>query len=383
MRHKVGVRILLDSYVAGNFGDDLLISLLSRRYPEHDFYVMCNEAYLPRFGSMNNIHAVGEISSQKYSVQRRVIDKIRLIFGRPRMGFSRLLERRGFDLYLLFGGSLFIEGHSLTARGRRGEIRTGIRNTRVSGIMNCNFGPYASTSFLKSYMGIFRTMDFLSFRESGSYALFEDIEGASYGADISLDGYAEFESDVRTIHGPSVDSSVMSIFPVSLRRRAALASQEQGYLDAIEGLARRYLADRARSVVISPCCVAEGDLDACRQLSQRLSDCKARVRVEVPQTVPEFISQISRSEVVVGSRFHSVCVALATGVPVYVLSYSRKIDNMLADIGIDENCIDIKDLGDVGFESFKTTVSTTSARKMMSAAKIQFERFESALALLY
>lgn len=380
--NQVGRSILLDSYLASNFGDDLLISLLCRRYPDNDFYLMCEESYLTRLGGLANIHAVGEMSPDRASLANRFVDKMRLSVGFPRSRFSRLFKARTFDLYLLFGGSLFIEGDRILDRGRRAELQLAVKRSRAAGIMNCNFGPYNSQAYLEAYRKVLGQMDFLSFRDSKSYDLFRDMENCVYGADLSLSLAGEPELQLTSpVDDASRGSRTMSIFPVLLTGRSGLAKYDKAYFDTIEELARGFLVEKDTQVVLIPCCEAEGDVEACERLCERLAD-SGRVEVLYSADVERIIRQIQESDILIASRFHSVCVGIANNIPVYVLSYSKKIDNMLSDLGISGRCVDIDTMDVKDADEIEATVTSPAAHERMATAEKQFEKLESALRLL-
>lgn len=376
----MGHRILLDSYLEANFGDDLLISVLCKRYPAHEFFLMCDEGYLERFGDLPNLHAVGPVSSPRASLLNRVRDKARLLLGLPRKKFGDLIGSSSFDMYLLFGGSLFIERKSITERGRRAELRSAARTARVSGIMNCSFGPYTSDGFLNSYREVLAHMDFLSFRDAASFELFRDLSVAAYGADLSL-SLAENPAKSTDPLGRR-DNTLMAIFPVLLTPRGALSEYEEQYSRVVEDLARRHLEDPRKQVVLVPSCVSEGDVTACRNLASRLEDHSSQVCVLSPDSLTDVLDVLERAAVIIGSRFHSICLGIARGIPTYALSYSNKIDNMLADLGLDDHCVDIKDLGSVRAEDIEPVIPDADSFERMTTCENQFRQFEYGLSLI-
>jgi polysaccharide pyruvyl transferase WcaK-like protein len=57
--------------------------------------------------------------------------------------------------------------------------------------------------------------------------------------------------------------------------------------------------------------------------------------------VDDLLLQLSYTDIVVASRFHSVLFANFLCKPVLALSYSRKVKSLMVDIGLEKHCIDI------------------------------------------
>lgn len=338
----MSLKILLDSYVAENFGDDLLVSIVCKRYPQHEFWLTCSNDYLDRLGSPSNLHALGPISSPQRPLHVRAGDKLRLLLGHPRRRFANLIKSGIFDMYLLLGGSLFIENDEPTQKGREAELRLAARSLRSSGLIDCNFGPYKTQGYRDRHEAIFCEMSFISFRDSQSYEIFRHIPGCTYGADLAFS-----LADVPCQQVPGVTATGpahLAILPIDPGTREDLSESAITYFDALERLAREHLRELNTDVVLIACCEAEGDLRACAELRRRLSDVSDRVAI-LPDSTPSLvIDTIVSASMVIASRFHAIAVALAADLPVIALSYSAKIDNALQDLGIESNCTRISDL---------------------------------------
>ena len=60
-------RVLVYAYLAGNLGDDLLVTILCRRYPKVEFHMLAEERYKQRFAALSNavIHTPGDTLVQE------------------------------------------------------------------------------------------------------------------------------------------------------------------------------------------------------------------------------------------------------------------------------------------------------------------------------
>jgi polysaccharide pyruvyl transferase WcaK-like protein len=94
------------------------------------------------------------------------------------------------------------------------------------------------------------------------------------------------------------------------------------------------------------------------------------------RTVSELMTHISRTDLVVASRFHGVLLAHAAIKPVIALSYHMKIDALMQNMGHAEYCLDIKtftsDALEKRFHSLARTLPV--ARKRINAKMIEYRK---------
>jgi polysaccharide pyruvyl transferase WcaK-like protein len=70
----------------------------------------------------------------------------------------------------------------------------------------------------------------------------------------------------------------------------------------------------------------------------------AATRVMDARTVDEYMHEVSDALVVVGSRLHAVILALVAGAPVVAVSYARKVQRQVLDIGLGDYLLDMQDV---------------------------------------
>ena len=93
-------RILIYAYMAGNFGDDLMVWLLCRRYPEVKFVLWADSSYRERFQGIKNVRII----SQKDKVNRVYNYLIRNILKREDDYFQYLVRTSAAVIHI--GGSI-------------------------------------------------------------------------------------------------------------------------------------------------------------------------------------------------------------------------------------------------------------------------------------
>jgi len=61
-------------------------------------------------------------------------------------------------------------------------------------------------------------------------------------------------------------------------------------------------------------------------------------------TLPELFDQLRQVDYVVASRLHGILLSHRFGLPVLAISYDRKVDTYMADVGLSEHAVDIHDV---------------------------------------
>jgi len=98
-----------------------------------------------------------------------------------------------------------------------------------------------------------------------------------------------------------------------------------------------------------------------------------------PHSLGDVMEQIAQTDVVVATRFHNIVCALAMGRPVISLSYARKNDVLMAEVGLEEYCqhvetFDVKRLA----AQFSRLQDARSAHEPAIAARVEALRVQLA-----
>lgn len=321
--------MLLDSYLNANFGDDLLISVLSSRYPDVEFGVFEEPEYLHRFGKDSSIRALGRLHSKTDSFAFRLAEKARLMASKPRVKFVRAFEEFDPDCYLWYGGSLFIENGSRTQIGRLGELVWASRVLSSSGVLDANFGPYHSDRFLRVCSDAFAGLEFVAFRDAESVYAFKNLPNVSSGADAVF----LIDKDHYSAAG-KVGEGVLAVVPINMRGRGDPVPAAS-YVDSLRATCEEWLEDAKHRVRLLEFCRSEGDDVVVGELKRLLARFGDRVAVVEYKDVDQMASLVAESDMVIASRFHGIFLAIALAIPVVPVSYSKKIDNLFRTLGYD------------------------------------------------
>ena len=70
----------------------------------------------------------------------------------------------------------------------------------------------------------------------------------------------------------------------------------------------------------------------------------SKLRHPRTHTLPEFLEQVRQVDYVVASRLHGVILSHRLCLPVLAVSYDRKVDTHMEDVGLSKHTVDIHDL---------------------------------------
>ena len=80
-------------------------------------------------------------------------------------------------------------------------------------------------------------------------------------------------------------------------------------------------------------------------LQERLGEYdRSRISDEPITSVEQLLSQLTRTDLVVATRFHNVLLALLNNKPVVAISFHHKCWSLMSAMGLSEYCLDINDL---------------------------------------
>jgi polysaccharide pyruvyl transferase WcaK-like protein len=84
----------------------------------------------------------------------------------------------------------------------------------------------------------------------------------------------------------------------------------------------------------------------------------------------------------VATRFHSLIFALKLAKPTIALSYARKIDSLMADLGLSEYCLAAGSIDTEALKALFTDVETDRDEISRAVEKVVAERSQAAQAQL-
>ena len=318
-------QVFIYAYNKCNFGDDLFVHAILRRYPFVKFYFRGDYESAQRIQTEKNIKRVHDDSwliRQVYNIRPSLAARM------------KMHKEKQCDAVVYIGGSLFIEYKNWET------ILTWWRYTadnRKFFVIGANFGPWHTEEYRRQSGEIFRKMQDVCFRDKYSKELFSEIPTVRYAPDILL-GYPMPEEEV--------DPKQAFVSVINCESKGEGDNQlkpfDRSYTEGMADLVQRLL-DQGWKVVLSSFCRAEGDEEGVRKIIDKLADTSS---VEVKNydgfNTDEILRSIAASAIVYGTRFHAAVLGFAARRPVVPLIYSDKTKNILEDMQFSGESFDIR-----------------------------------------
>lgn len=357
---KITGSVALRFYNARNLGDDLFVKILADRY-QNRFLIGQPIPHSRKFSQdpfldLENVE-LAESRLEYYAA--KIFDRI---FRKKTIVNIRRILRSQILVYT--GGSIFIEGKNREFWHR--EERSYRKLPIPYAIVGANFGPWKTQDFVNLVRSILSGSVDTCFRDKDSHDQFSEIALARYASDIvfSLD-----TSNLSKI--TSRNNAVVSVVETSGRFRSSVVNAyEELIVKAVSEL-----VTQGRDVTLMSFCRVEGDEEVIRRIIYKLPDhiCKNVTTYFYRGNINQALSVICRSNLVIGTRFHSVILALLLNKPVIPIAYSDKTLTVLKDIGFDGKVFDLRiDTSSDLSKDDLLKATTFNVQKQIVSSELQF-----------
>ncbi|MCL6572226.1 MAG: polysaccharide pyruvyl transferase family protein [Bacillus sp. (in: Bacteria)] len=357
-------RILVCAYFARNIGDDLFLKILFDRYSNIQWDLLtANRNYKKIFSDYENVNIVytyRSINLGKHSFN--------LFFKLN----DFLLHYRKYDAMVNIGGSIFMQGSAWKMKLNEREylVNQFKKMNKKAFIIGANFGPYKDNEFLNENKELFTKYDDICFRESFSYNIFKDFNNVRLAPDVVFNLAIKKHENREKSVGFSI---------IDLEKRDGLKEFYHKYNDKMIQLVKEYI-DLGYKTKLFSFCDNEGDLNVISQIVSQLNDnYKSRIDViNYEGNINRFLNEFNSCELIVGTRFHSIILALISKQNVFPIIYSDKTYNVLKDLRLEENSCYIKDIQNLNAENVLAVASNNriEGKKVFYEAKNQFEKLD-------
>ena len=354
---------LVIGYMNLNFGDDLFFYILFKKYTQVDFYMYPPSVLLDKYKlCYKKFKNVKFYDEEEYyiNVRKDITDK-----NVPINLFPMICERaKNVDFYINIGGSIFIQ-NSNWKNDDRFILKSIIKNKK-SFIIGCNFGP-GDEEFTEFYKKWFRKFDDVCFRDKQSYEIFKDLPNTRKASDIVL------LDCKKNILSNLLYKKNIAISVIDIENNKSLKEYKDHYYDWHTKVIKYYI-HQGYNINLFSFCTTDGDLKAINHILENISDMeKKHIQIiEYDGIISQFLNKFKKNKFVIGTRFHSIILAIRNNQYFLPISYSNKTDNFLKDLKIKP--ISIKELN----KKSKKNLKFSHVIQKFDAEK-QFEKIDEYL----
>lgn len=311
--------VLLLCYMRKNFGDDLFVSMLLNRYKKINFIKYCyDDSHIEPFQKYSNLKIITGFNDKKDSYN---LDDI--------------------DYCIYIGGSIFRE-NDIDFERKKHTIelinQCKKRNIKVSYISS-NFGPYKTKEYLNLCTQIIKNIDSISFRDKYSYNMFKKYNSVSYCPDLVF--------SLKLPHNKIIKDSIgISVLDLSMKSREKnLKENFDKYETMLINNIKKFI-ELGKKVYLFSFCEPEGDLIAINRIMSKLDGHYSKnikiIKYNAKKnSVYNFLNDYSKMEYFICTRFHSLVLSLMYKQKIFIIPYSKKLDELLIDLNTDLKCINV------------------------------------------
>lgn len=327
-------KIFLEMYLKKNLGDNLFLDIIAKRYPYIVFDVATKNENIVGL-NLANVHGL--------SLSKRVLNRLK-----NKIFKTKLDANKKHLAKVILGGSMFIEQRK-TQEQLTNELNNRYLNKNTPlFILGSNFGPYKNDFYFNEYKKVFRKAEDVCFREEYSKQLFNDLDNVRVAPDIV------FGLDTKKYNSVKQKKKVV-ISVIDLENRKELQDKINEYENAILKIAN-YYAEKNYEVVLMSFCKGEGDENVINRILEKTNNDKIKTYY-YKGNIDEALMEIASSEIVIGTRFHSIILGLVFNKKILPIIYSNKTKNMLNDLRFKGKMLEINDIDKVNNKNIDSYVS--------------------------
>lgn len=360
------MKIMLYAYVDKNIGDDLFIDLICQRYKQIDFYLYVPEKYVKDYSGIQNLHC---ISYKEFS---KNIDRLnRWVFmGKlfPLLYWNKLyrMDKKWIpqmDAQLWLGGSQFVETNDW-----KQVISYKIRQQKIKQIpffsISATIGPYKSKEYEAAVRNVIKGYNHIVFRDKCSYNKLLSKNNATYAYDMVFTKKSKYSKKKKEI--------CVSVIDTFNRTSNTIAEKYEKFIGKIV----KHYIDLKYEINFLSLCENQHDGKAIERII-KLNKLDGVKIWKYNNNLEEILDIIDSSEIMIGTRYHSIVLSLEFGLKVLPLSYESKTDNLLEMLG--EKTLQLSDLDDVEIENIENRMiylNEEKRKEILNNAELQYREID-------
>lgn len=338
-------KVLLLAYTNKNFGDDMFVKTICELNKDVDFYIEAPTGYKAVYSCIENLHVITK--TLLYKVLNRVENLICKVLNLKEKPFRHVWLRK-FDAVVYVVGALFDEDDlwekALTRMGLEKYKRNQWSNSFYSDIpfflLGCNMTRMRSKKYLDTMCYLFEGLTDICFRDRYSYEAFSQLSNTRYAPDIVFNYNCKNSTE-------SSDLILISVWGALTQcdkylQWAWAADKWDSYESFIVDIVHAFIA-QGKTVCLLSLCTDEGDLEACHRVIKKGNFSDNIYIHSYDNNLDETIELFENAGFVIGTRFHSIVMAMNANKPFYPIAYESKTCQLLKDIGYEGHSSHIED----------------------------------------
>lgn len=319
-------KILLLAYTGLNFGDDMFIYTICQYFPDQQFYLQASKNYNKTLNSLENL-TLFKSPGFLYKVLKKINKKI----------YTQMFTKKYSAVVYVIGGLFdeddiwkeMVEKYGLP--DLKNIMWQDSFNKKVPFfLLGSNMTRINSDDYIHQMEYLFEGLKDICFRDVYSYNHFKQLSNVRYAPDIVLNyNCNEIQKD---------GSIVISVWgPLTCTDKFPQWKWAQylwnDYMEFLINVTKKFNS-MGKTVTLLALCENEGDLKAC-DIIKCNSDICANV-VTYDGDLKRVIELFEKASFVIGTRFHSIIMALNAKCAFYPIVYESKTQQLLNDIGYKE-----------------------------------------------
>lgn len=124
---------------------------------------------------------------------------------------------------------------------------------------------------------------------------------------------------------------------------------EKNYIDFLVELCNMYI-EKGYNVALYSFCIMQKDSVAMQKIFNKIKNKEQVSMIEYNGDTNSFLKDLLSCEYIIGTRFHSIVLALNAGIPVFPIIYNIKTKNLLTDLNFLGHYVTIEDCNNIDFE---------------------------------
>lgn len=231
------------------------------------------------------------------------------------------------DAVIHIGGSSFVQ-HSDDYSAFIESDRILRRLSKRMYLIGSNFGPYTDENYYNDYFQLFQKYEGICFRDRYSYHMFDKLNNVRWAPDVVFQLGRKRNKSQRT-----EKRVLISVIDLEWRNgKFPIAEYKESYERIIQKIAEYYLVEGYTIDFVS-FCDGQGDKRAIDRITERMEKSDRIRKYCYYNNLKEILSLFSSTQIVIGTRFHSIILGWVYGKKVLPIVYDEKTQNVLDDLG--------------------------------------------------